>query len=448
MTEATKPMEPTTTTRKVMWRLLPILMGAFFVAYLDRLSVSVAALQMRGDIGISEAAFGLGAGIFFITYFLFEVPSNIILQRVGARRWIARIMWTWGLVTVATMFVTGPVTFYIARALLGVAEAGFYAGVIFYLTQWFPARERGRSFSWFQLAVPITFAFGSVMAGSLLTLDQVAGIAGWQWVFLVTGLVAVGYGFVVWNFLTDAPADAGWLSQQEKEGLAGRLRAEHHRKQAEGAHTVRAAFSNGWVWFFSLLYFAIILGQWGIGFWLPQIVAGEFPGASDFQVSVLSAAPWLIALVAIVPVARHSDRTGERRWHLAVPCAVSALGFALSAYFEQPFLALAATALALVGLMAAVPVFWNLPSAVLTGAAAASGIALVNSLGNLSGFVGPSVLGLITQATGSSRGGIAILALFLLVAAGLALMTRRERRAPEPAEQPERPTAHPVPETS
>ncbi|MDA3630636.1 MFS transporter [Saccharopolyspora sp. WRP15-2] len=417
--------------RKATWRLMPILMAAFVVAYLDRINISIGALEMRADTGLSATAFGLGAGIFFIAYFFFEVPSNLVLHRVGARRWIARIMWTWGIITVAMMFVTGPVSFYILRALLGAAEAGFVPGIILYLSYWFPARERGKAFSWFQVAVPISFAFGSVGTGALLNLDGLVGLHGWQWIFIVTGGVAIAYGFVIWNFLPDRPADAAWLSAGERDWLNERMRSEHEHKKNSGNHTLRASFSNPSVWFLSLLYFAIILGQWGIGFWLPQILAQRFSEASHFQVSLLSAAPWLIALLAIVPVSWHSDRTGERRWHLAIPCFVSVAGFASSTYFAQPYLALAGTAVALVGLMAAVPVFWNLPTAHLTGLAAASGIALINSVGNLSGFIGPYMLGVISDATGSAQSGVALLCLSLAAAGILALLARHEP-PPEP----------------
>ena len=412
--------------RKAMWRLLPVLMAAFVVAYLDRLNISIGALEMRADTGLSAASFGLGAGIFFIAYFFFEVPSNLVLHRVGARRWIARIMWTWGVVTVAMMLVSGPISFYVLRALLGAAEAGFVPGVILYLSYWFPARERGKSFSWFQVAVPISFAFGSVGTGALLHLDGLAGLHGWQWIFIVTGGVAIAYGFVIWFFLPDGPDEAAWLSSEERSWLRERMRAESDQKRSSGNHTLRASFSNPSVWFLSLLYFCIILGQWGIGFWLPQILAQRFADASHFQISMLSAAPWLVALLAIVPVSWNSDRTGERRWHLAIPCFVSAAGFVSSAYLAQPYLALAGTAVALVGLMAAVPVFWNLPTAALTGVAAASGIALINSLGNLSGFVGPYLLGLITEATGTAQHGVALLSLSLAAAGVLALRARQQ----------------------
>lgn len=412
--------------RKVNGRVVPILAGAFAIAFLDRLNISIGALQMRADAHLSASAFGLGAGIFFISYFVFEVPSNLILHRVGARRWIARIMWSWGLVTIATMFVSGPVSFYILRALLGAAEAGFVPGVVFYLSQWYPGGERGRAFAWFQLAVPVSFAFGSVLTGALLDLNGLAGLRGWQWIFIVTGAIAVLYAFVFWFFVPDKPAEAKWLTDEERSWLTESLRSEHEQKLEAGEQSLRASFTNPRVWYFSLLYFTIILAQWGIGFWLPQILAKRFSAASDFQVSLLSAAPWLLALVAIVPVARHSDRTGERRWHLAVPCVISAIGFAFSVYLSQPYLALAGIAVALIGLMAAVPVFWNQPTACLTGLAAASGFAVINSVGNLSGFVGPYLLGLVTQATGSASGGVLLLALSLVIAAFLAVLGPRQ----------------------
>lgn len=417
------------TIGKVMRRLMPFLMLCFFISFVDRINVSVAALQMNEDLGLSEAAFGFGAGVFFIGYVLFEIPSNLILERVGARLWIARIMITWGLITIAFVFVTGPVSFYVLRFLLGVAEAGFYPGVILYLTYWFPAAARGRAFSLFQTAVPISLAIGTPIAGALLSLDGLAGLQGWQWVFLMTGLPAVVLGFVVFRYLTDAPEQASWLTQEERTWLVGKIRSEREQQESSGHHNLRAAFSNPLVWLLGLIYFAIVMSFYGVTFWLPQIVQ-DFSGAGDFVVSLLSAIPWVVAGVSIFLVARHSDRTGERRWHVAVPCFAGAVGLVLSATLGQPVLALFALALTAAGIQSGIPPFWGLPTAFLTGTAAAGAIALINSLGNVGGFTGPYFAGLITGATGSNSGALFMLALVLASAGLLVLLTRR-RRSPD-----------------
>jgi ACS family tartrate transporter-like MFS transporter len=414
------------TIGKVTRRLLPFLMLCFFIAFVDRVNISVAALQMNEDLGLSEAAFGLGAGIFFLGYVLFEIPSNLILDRVGARLWIARIMVTWGLITVAMMFVAGPVSFYVLRFLLGVAEAGFYPGVILYLTYWFPAAARGRGFSLFQTAVPISLAIGTPTAGALLALDGLAGLQGWQWIFLATGIPAVAVGIVVFFYLTDAPEHAEWLAPEERTWLSEKMRAEREQLRSGGHNNLGAAFSNPLVWLLSLIYFAIVMSFYGVTFWLPQIVQ-DFSGAGDFVVSLLSAIPWVAAGISIFFVARHSDRTGERRWHVAVPCFVGAVGLVLSASLGQPLLALLALAITAAGIQSGVPPFWGLPTAFLSGTAAAAAIALINSLGNIGGFTGPYLAGLINESTGSNSGALFMLALVLASAGLLVLLTRRKR---------------------
>ncbi len=405
---------------KVTRRLVPFMFVLYVVAYLDRINVGFAALQMRRDLGFSEAVYGLGAGIFFVGYFLFEVPSNLILQRVGARRWIARIMVTWGAVSAATMLVRRAETFYLVRFLLGVSEAGFFPGMILYLTYWFPPDERGRAVARFMTATAVAGVLGGPLSGGLLALDGAAGLRGWQWLFLAEGVPAVCLGFIVLVVLPDGPADARWLEPAERRWLIEHVRAE---PQPHHAATLRTALVHPRVWLLAALYFALVNSFYGVSLWLPQIVQG-FSGLGDTWVGVVSALPYLAAAVAMVLVGAHSDRTGERRWHVAVPALVGAAGLAAAAMLHAPLAAFAALVVAAVGIWSTLGPFWALPTAMLHGTGAAAGIALVNSIGNLGGFVGPYLIGLVKEETGSFAGGLWTLAGGLVVAALLALALR------------------------
>jgi ACS family tartrate transporter-like MFS transporter len=417
--------DETSALDKATRRLIPFMFLLYVVAYLDRINVGFAALQMRRDLGFSEAVYGLGAGIFFVGYFLFEVPSNLILVRVGARRWIARIMITWGLVSSATMLVRDPPAFYALRFLLGLAEAGFFPGMILYLTYWFPADVRARAVARFMTATAVAGVVGGPLSGALLTLDGLGGLRGWQWLFLLEGLPAVALGVVVLWRLPDGPGDAAWLSPGERRALAGRL----GREQVAGGHvaTLREAVGDGRVWVLALLYFVLVNGFYGVSLWLPQIVQG-FSGASDLVVGVVSAVPYAVAAVGMVAAGAHSDRTGERRRHVAVAALVGAAGLVLAAWLASPPAALAALSLAALGIWSTLGPFWAMPTAMLRGTAAAAGIALVNSFGNLGGFAGPWLLGLVKEATGGFAWGLVTLAAGLVVAAGLALVLRDPER--------------------
>jgi ACS family tartrate transporter-like MFS transporter len=366
--------------------------------------------------------YGLGAGIFFLGYFAFEIPSNLVLARVGARAWIARIMISWGLVSMAMAAVVGARSFYVLRLLLGIAEAGFFPGMILYLTYWFPAAERARAIARFMTATAIAGVVGGPVSGLLLGLDGVAGLQGWQWLFLLEGAPAVVLGVVVLVHLPDGPADATFLTPDERAGLAARLAAEG--RPADGHTTLRAALGSGRVWLLGLLYFLLVNGFYGVSLWLPQIVQG-LSGAGDLVVGVVSAVPYLVAAVGMVLVAAHSDRTGERRWHVAIPAAAGAVGLVAAAHVPGPAAALAALCLAAVGIWSALGPFWALPTALLSGRAAAAGIALVNSLGNLGGFVGPYGIGVVRETTGSFALGLDALAVALLAAGALALSVGR-----------------------
>ncbi|SFM58191.1 MFS transporter [Variovorax sp. OV329] len=414
--------------RKVSWRLIPLLFLCYIVAYLDRVNVGFAKLQMQGDLQLSEAVYGLGAGIFFVGYFLFEVPSNVILHRVGARRWIARIMVTWGLLSAATMFVNSPTSFYVIRFLLGAAEAGFFPGIILYLTYWYPAARRGKATSLFLAAIPFAGILGGPLSGWILQgMAGVNGWAGWQWLFLLQGLPTVALGVVVWRRLDDRVKDAAWLSAAERELVAREVAADGAGKAEPRLLSV---LGNGRVWLLALVYFCFVSGLYGISFWLPSIIKSiGVKGALD--IGLLSAIPWTFGVVAMYLVARSADRRLEYRWHCAVAAVVGALGLVASVAFHgNAALAMAGLTLATMGIMATLPIFWGMPTAFLGGAAAAAGIAFINSFGNLSGFSAPYLIGLIKDATQSTDAGLHMLAALLVVGAVLVLFVRPAERMP------------------
>ena len=408
------------TYAKVTWRLLPLLFLCYIVAYLDRVNVGFAKLQMLSDLQFSETVYGLGAGIFFLGYFLFEVPSNLILHRVGARRWIARIMITWGLISSAMMFVTTPTMFYILRFLLGVAEAGFFPGIILYLTYWYPAHRRGRITSLFMTAVPLAGVIGSPVSGWIM--ERFAGLhgwAGWQWLFLLEGMPSVLVGILVLVYLENGIQSAKWLTDAEKTYLADQIRND---KAPDSDHSFGGAMRNPKVWILSFIYFGVVMGLYGIGFWLPTLVKATGV-KSAMDIGLLSAIPYAAATLAMVLVGRSADARRERRWHFAIPCFVGAVGLVMSAvYAANTQLALLSLTLACAGILGALPLFWSCPTAILTGAAAAGGIAWINSLGNLAGFVSPYMVGYIKDLTQSTNAGMYALAAFLVMSALLMLL--------------------------
>jgi MFS transporter, ACS family, tartrate transporter len=420
------------TIRKVSARLVPFLITCYFVAYLDRVNVSFAALTMNRDLGLSAAQYGFGAGIFFIAYFLFEVPSNLLLERFGARKWIARIMLTWGLISGAMAFVGGPTSFYALRALLGVAESGFFPGIIFYLTLWFPAVYRARIIGYFMAAIPLSTVLGAPVSGLLLGLDGVLGLKGWQWLFLTEAAPSVVLAGFVLFYLTDRPADATWLQPDERDWLVRRLAAEHAQKTTKHNFSVAQALMNPKVLALSLVYFGAVATNYGLSFFLPQIVKAF--GLSNFQTGLVSALPYAVGLVSIVWWGHRSDRLRERRFHAAFPLAVAAVGIAASTLFDNPALKMLALSVAGFGIFGNLPVFWTLPTAFLSGAAAAGGIALINSIGNLAGFAGPYAMGAIKDWTGTYTGGLLCLAALGFLAMGLVLMLAHDssvEHAPE-----------------
>ncbi|KVG22940.1 MFS transporter [Burkholderia ubonensis] len=407
------------TYRKVSWRLTPLLLLCYVVAYLDRVNVGFAKLQMASDLNLSDTVYGFGAGIFFFGYFLFEVPSNLILHKVGARLWIARIMATWGVISILTMFVTTPTMFYVMRFLLGVAEAGFFPGVILYLTYWYPAHRRGRMTTFFMTAVALSGVIGGPISGFILkTFDGLSGWHGWQWLFLLEGTPSVLVGVLVFFALDDRIAKANWLTDEEKALLARNIDAEEARKEDP---SLGAVMSSPRVWLMALIYFSFVMGLYGVGFWLPTIIKAT--GVADsFAIGLLSAVPYAAAVVAMILIARSADKHRERRWHLAIPAALGALGLVLSVVWaHETALAMLGLTLATMGTLTTLPLFWSLPTAFLGGTAAAAGIAMINSIGNLAGFLSPYLMGWLKQATGANDSGMYMLAGFLVLGGLLAL---------------------------
>jgi ACS family tartrate transporter-like MFS transporter len=402
---------------KVRRRLIPFLFLLYIVAYLDRINVGFAALQMNQALGFSATTYGLGAGIFFLSYVLFEIPSNVILARIGARLSIARIMISWGIVSSAMMFVRSASGFYVLRFLLGLAEAGFFPGIIFYLTRWFPVRERARTVAAFMTATLVAGVVGGPVSGALLSLHGVGGLAGWQWLFLLEGVPAVILGGVVLKVLADRPEEATWLSDAERAALVACLQEDAGAQRSEAT---AAALANGRTWLLAVVYFTIPVTLYGIGFWLPKMLK-DASGGSDFEVGLLSAVPYAAGAVAMVVAGRHSDRTGERRWHIAVAALVSAVGLALGAASTGLVWSMATLSIALVGLASMFGPFWALATSTMTGVGAAASIALINSVGNTGGFVGPYLLGAISDATGSFAFGLGAISAMLVAGAVLVL---------------------------
>jgi len=409
--------------RTVAARLIPLLFLCYIAAYLDRVNVGFAKLQMQQALQFSDSVYGFGAGIFFIGYFIFEIPSNVLLHKVGAGRWIARIMVTWAVLSAATMFVNSATSFYAVRFLLGVAEAGFFPGIILYLTYWFPAARRGRATSLFLTAVAVAGIVGGPASGWILhSLDGVNGWRGWQWLFLLEALPSLVLGVLAWLFLEDRVKNAQWLTPAERDLIARDIAAEESTKTDGGLGGV---LSDGKVWLLAFVYFAIVSGLYGVSFWLPAIIKAM--GVSDpLQVGFISTIPWALGVVAMVVMARSADLRQEYRWHTAVSCIAGAAGLLVSvAFHADVMLSMAGLTLCTMGIMAALPIFWSNPTAMLGGTAAAMGIAFINSVGNLAGFAIPWIIGLIKDATHSTDHGLHLLAALMALGAIAVLLLKR-----------------------
>jgi MFS transporter, ACS family, tartrate transporter len=420
--------------RKVMFRLMPFLCLLYIVNILDRMNVGFARLKMEnllGQIqplpGVKLEVYALGAGIFYLSYCALEVPSNLILSRMGTRRWMARIMVSWGLVSAAMMFVTGPWSFILLRLLLGAAEAGFFPGILLYLTYWYPARQRARAVALFMVASPLVGIVGSPLSGALLDgMDQVGGLAAWQWLFLLEGLPAVVLGAIVLIYLTDRPAQAHWLTTKERSWLTARLSQEERQGEPHHGSRLRQAVTDFRVWHLVVLYITICIGISGLGYHLPKLLESRFPGRSTFEIGLLAAVPYLGAIVSMLGFGIYSDRSGERRWHIASAALLAAVGWGMYTGFTTPVPSLLGLMLAQMGMVGMQAPFWALPPSFLSGRAAAGGIALINAFGNIGGFLGTNILGQLPAPW-----GLIVMALVPLCSVPLALCIRHGTGQPE-----------------
>ncbi|ACA21044.1 major facilitator superfamily MFS_1 [Methylobacterium sp. 4-46] len=414
----------TRTIRRVSRRLIPFLIVCYFVAYLDRVNVGFASLTMNRDLGISATAYGLGAGLFFLTYFIFEVPSNLFLERFGARRWIARIMLSWGLISGGMAFVGGETSFYIMRLLLGAAEAGFFPGIIFYLTLWFPAAYRARIVSAFMVAIPLSSLIGAPVSGALLELDGLLGFKGWQWLYIIEAVPAIVLSVATFLYLTDRPSEARWLPADERAWLEARMREEAARGPTAHRPLTREIFDPR-VIAIAFIYFGAVALLYAFGFFLPQIVKAF--GLSNLQTGFVTLIPYIAGTVGMIWWGRRSDARRERHFHLVAALACASLGTIGAALVTDPVLKMVLFSGAAFGIFAALPVVWTLPTEALSGAAAAGAIAVVNSIGNLSGFVAPYVVGAIKDRTGDFTGGLLVISAAGLVGILLVLWLRNAR---------------------
>ncbi|SDI31477.1 MFS transporter [Pseudomonas abietaniphila] len=409
------------TIKKVGLRLIPLMLVCYLVNYLDRINVGFAALHMNEDVGITATVFGWGAGLFFISYFLCEVPSNMALHRVGARRWIARIMITWGIVSTCFAFVQGPVSFMALRFLLGIAEAGFFPGMVLYISYWFPQEYRGRLTALFMTAIPLSALIGAPLSGFLLETASFWSIASWKWMFIIEGVPAIILGVVVLVYLTDRPSEAKWLTPEEKDWLVSKLSVE---KTASHLSSFKDAFKSLNVMLMGVIHLGFAVGSYGIAIWLPQILKGH--GLSSFHIGLMSMIPYGVAIVGMIAWGALSDKSPNRSLHVAASCMLGAIGLLIAAAVPTLSGAMVGISISTLGVIAARPIFWTLPGSFLTGSAAAAGIAFINAFGNLGGFIGPYVIGLIKDQTGSFTLGIVAtsLPLALSVVAALVLAKR------------------------
>jgi MFS transporter, ACS family, tartrate transporter len=421
--------------RKVTLRIVPFIMLLYFIAFLDRVNIGFAALTMNQDLGFSPTVFGLGAGIFFLGYFLFEVPSNLILHKVGARIWIARVMISWGLVSGCMAFVQGTTSFYTLRFLLGVAEAGFFPGIILYLSYWFPAAKRAQVTAIFMAAAPLSTALGSPISAALLEMHGLLGYAGWQWMFVLEAIPAVVFGIVVLFFLTDRPAKAKWLSEEEREWLQSTMQAEELARAAKQHHSSAwRGLADKRVLALALVYFGTSAGLYTLGIWSPQIIHSF--GASSMEIGFLNAFPAVVGVIGMILWARHSDRKNERSWHVIAACLLAAAGLVYAGNASTLLAVIIALTLVTVGISASKPPLWSMPTLFLSGPAAAAGIATINSIGNLGGFVGPMMIGVIRQQTGSYTWGLYFVAGLLALSALIVLILSAQANKPQTVDIP------------
>jgi len=417
---------------RVFWRLVPFLFLLYVVAYLDRINVGFAALQMKQNLGFSDAVYGFAAGIFFAGYFTFQVPSNLLLDRLGARRWIAAIMIAWGIVSCSMSLVKTPIEFYALRFALGITEAGFFPGIILYMKRWFPEAARARTVAAFMTAGPISGVIGGPISGAILQMGNAGRLQGWQWLFLMEGVPAIVLGVVVYIYLSDRPSDAAWLTAAQSARLVSRIDDESKLYAGSAVPpSALAAFTSPTVWILSFIYLGLNFCSYGMSFWVPSLIR-SLSGISDFLVGALTAVPYFAAAIAMVASGLHSDRTGERRWHVAAPAFAGAVAFTVASSTTSLVPMIFAVGFAVVCVNAMIGPYWAMPTAILSGAAAAPGIAFVNSVGNLGGFFGPYVIGKLKAESGGFRGGLLAAAAALVISGALALSVKLKKRDPSP----------------
>lgn len=410
---------------RLMWRLMPFLFLLYVVAYLDRINVGFAVLQMREQLHLTDRVYGRAAGMFFAGYFFFQVPSNLVLEKVGVRRWIAGLMLLWGLVSCSMIFIRGPVSFYGLRFLLGAAEAGFFPGMILYLKRWFPVSARARAVAWFMTANPIAGVIGSPISGALLGMHG-AALSGWQWLFLMEGLPAILLGAAVYWVLADSPACAKWLSEEQRTWLISELETERRASSGEEKGAVRRVLGSPRVWLLSLVYFGIPACMYGITLWLPTAIHA-LSGLSTFHIGLVAAVPYLLTAIAMVLMGSHSDRSGERRWHTGLAGLSAALALALAAYSPTPLAVIAGMSIAMLSAQSMVGPFWAMATSRMSGLAAATSVAVINSIGNLGGYFGPYIIGLARSTHGGFRGGLLAIGAVMGLSACLALVVGVDR---------------------
>ena len=412
---------------RLMWRLMPFLFLLYIVAYLDRINVSFAVLQMKGQLALSDRVIGRAGGMFFVGYFFFQLPSNVVLEKVGVRRWVSALMVTWGIVSCLMIFIRGPVSFYVMRFLLGAAEAGFFPGIILYMKHWFPAGARARAVAWFMTANPLAGILGSPVSGALLGLKG-SGLSGWQWMFLIEGLPAILLGVAVFKTLADTPQEATWLKDEERDLLQKRLVAERQTESGLTRGSLWAAIFSARIWLLSLVYFGVSTTMYGVTLWLPSVIK-SLSGLGNFATSLIAVLPFLVATIVMVLVGMHSDRSGERRWHTAVPAFGAGVALVCAAYGSRTAVVVAALGLGLAGAEAMVGPFWAMATSRMEGLSAAAGIAVINSLANLGGYFGPDIIGFFRTANGGFRGGLLAIGATVALSGAVALIVGRRRTA-------------------